>query len=56
MSGEFDDYTCSNALPYVCEVSPDACLANPDKYDPGQCGCAKPDTDANGDGFAECGS
>ncbi|HKP63526.1 MAG TPA: C-type lectin domain-containing protein, partial [Polyangiales bacterium] len=53
-SGQFDDTVCSNSLPYVCEVIPDACTSDATKVDPGQCGCGVPDTDGDGDGFANC--
>lgn len=32
----------------------DCCLDNPDKTDPGQCGCDLPDTDRDADGTADC--
>ena len=32
----------------------DLCAADPDKVDPGQCGCGLPDTDADSDGTADC--
>lgn len=53
-TGELDDFTCSTPNPYVCQVSPDLCPNSASKYDPGQCGCGKADTDSNGDGFADC--
>jgi hypothetical protein len=53
-TGRLHDRTCERAQPFVCEVMPDLCPDNPDKLDPGQCGCASPDTDADSDGFAEC--
>jgi hypothetical protein len=36
-----------------CEVD-DCCSDNPDKTEPGQCGCDLPDTDTDGDGTADC--
>jgi endonuclease/exonuclease/phosphatase family metal-dependent hydrolase len=32
----------------------DGCPSDPDKSDPGQCGCGNPDTDTDGDGVADC--
>jgi endonuclease/exonuclease/phosphatase family metal-dependent hydrolase len=32
----------------------DACPADPDKAELGQCGCGAPDTDSDGDGTADC--
>jgi parallel beta-helix repeat protein len=32
----------------------DGCPDDPDKVDPGQCGCGNPDTDSDGDGTADC--
>jgi hypothetical protein len=37
----------------LCEVI-DLCPDDPDKTDPGQCGCGIPDTDSDGDGVADC--
>ncbi len=53
-TGQFDDAVCTNALPFVCEVIPDACPSDASKVDPGQCGCDVPDTDTDGDGYANC--
>jgi hypothetical protein len=32
----------------------DGCPLDPNKIDPGQCGCGIPDTDGDGDGIADC--
>jgi hypothetical protein len=32
----------------------DACPDDPNKVDPGVCGCGEPDTDSDGDGVADC--
>ncbi|HEX7478112.1 MAG TPA: C-type lectin domain-containing protein [Polyangiales bacterium] len=53
-AGQLDDTVCTATKPFVCELSPDACPSDPAKYDPGQCGCGSPDTDADKDGFAVC--
>lgn len=33
---------------------PDACPLDPDKFDPGVCGCGVPDVDTDGDGVLDC--
>ncbi|MFG6687078.1 T9SS type A sorting domain-containing protein, partial [Mariniflexile sp. HNIBRBA6329] len=49
--------TCDNSIDSDgdgtndCE---DLCPANPNKTDPGVCGCGTPDTDSDGDGVADC--
>lgn len=53
-AGAWATGACTSLLPYVCEVVPDSCPTDPMKLDPGQCGCNQPDTDADGDGVAEC--
>ena len=53
-NGGMDDLACSTAQPFVCEVSADLCPDDPNKADPGQCGCGRPDADTDGDGFANC--
>jgi hypothetical protein len=32
----------------------DCCPGNPDKDDPGECGCDTPETDTDGDGTPDC--
>jgi hypothetical protein len=54
VDGSWRDADCAAQQAFVCEVSPDECPDDPDKYDPGQCGCDNPDTDEDGDGFAVC--
>jgi hypothetical protein len=46
--------TCTSTLPFICEEGPDQCPSDPNKIDPGQCGCGSPDTDVDSDGFAVC--
>mmetsp|Transcript_18440 Transcript_18440/g.26795 ORF Transcript_18440/g.26795 Transcript_18440/m.26795 type:complete len:1037 (-) Transcript_18440:65-3175(-) len=46
----YDDF-CTTTKPYVCE---DSCPASNIKGSPGICGCQEYDTDANGDGIADC--
>jgi hypothetical protein len=41
--------------PKSCDVNHDACPSDPNKTDPGICGCGIPDTDSDGDGTANCG-
>lgn len=47
------DVDCRHRFDFVCEVI-DRCPFDPDKNDPGQCGCHRPDTDRDGDGVADC--
>ncbi len=35
--------------------SPDGCPSDPNKTEPGLCGCGTPDTDTDGDDFVDCG-
>jgi hypothetical protein len=37
-----------------CESGGDCCPLDPQKTDPGQCGCGVPDTDTDADGTADC--
>ena len=53
-NGGMDDLICSTTQPYVCEVSMDLCPDDPEKTDPGQCGCGRRDVDTNMDGLADC--
>ncbi|HRE88688.1 MAG TPA: hypothetical protein PK095_06055 [Myxococcota bacterium] len=48
------DATCVN-LPGTYECIVDDCPSDPDKTEPGVCGCGAPETDANQDGLADCG-
>ena len=38
----------------VCVTTVDQCPADPNKVDPGDCGCGRPDTDSDGDEQADC--
>jgi hypothetical protein len=51
--GKWLSARCDQPRPYVCKDL-DRCPLNPDKLLPGQCGCAAPDTDTDGDGAADC--
>ncbi|MBN1656541.1 MAG: C-type lectin domain-containing protein [Deltaproteobacteria bacterium] len=53
-AGSWNDADCDDAWHFVCEVSPDLCPDDDEKYDPGQCGCGEPDEDSDLDGFADC--
>jgi hypothetical protein len=53
-NAEMDDLACSTPQPFICELGPDRCPEDPEKFQPGQCGCGNDDTDANANGFAEC--
>ena len=44
---------CEQPSGYVA-ISGDACPTDPDKLDPGICGCGIPDTDTDNDGAADC--
>lgn len=48
------DATCVN-LPGTYACITDDCPSDPDKTEPGVCGCGEPETDANQDGIADCG-
>jgi hypothetical protein len=50
--GKWSDENCGLLLNFVCEG--DLCANDPNKTDPGQCGCGVPDTDTDGDGTANC--
>ena len=47
--GESHIFTYSRAI-FIWECCPN----DPDKTDPGQCGCGEPDIDSNGDGVSDC--
>jgi hypothetical protein len=32
----------------------DGCMNDPNKYEPGECGCGEPDVDSDGDGLLDC--
>jgi hypothetical protein len=53
-SGLMDGLDCAQALPFVCEISPDLCPEDPVKYNPGQCGCGALETDSDANGYADC--
>ncbi len=44
---------CEQPVGYVT-ISGDACPDDPNKLDPGACGCGVADTDSDGDGVADC--
>jgi hypothetical protein len=52
-TGKWSDESCSGSREYVCEADNDQCPGVA-KTSPGQCGCAVPDTDGDGDGTADC--
>jgi hypothetical protein len=53
-NGSWSDDQCSSQHDFVCEVQPDLCPTDDDKFLPGQCGCGIADTDGDGDGTANC--
>jgi hypothetical protein len=45
----------SNSLLYLCDKNTiDQCPSDPNKTEPGQCGCGVADTDSDSDGVADC--
>jgi hypothetical protein len=55
--GRVDALNAVNAIDSDGDGTPDGqdgCPADPNKTDPGQCGCGHPDTDTDGDGVADC--
>jgi hypothetical protein len=52
--GLWNDQPCTAAFDFVCEVQADLCPSDPNKANPGQCGCGVADTDTDGDGTANC--
>ena len=62
IDNDFDDVV-DNAVGNLCEVGKtcvdgacviDLCPDDPEKSDPGECGCGRLDTDADSDGTADC--
>ena len=53
-TGLLDDLSCTREQPFVCERYKDLCPDDPNKFDPGQCGCGVKDTDSDRDGYADC--
>ncbi len=53
-NGLWNDQPCSSTHAFVCEVQLDLCPSDPNKVNPGQCGCGMPDTDTDGDRTADC--
>lgn len=51
--GKWMDDRCSATEQFVCEAADD-CPSDPNKFQPGQCGCGVADTDHDGDGVASC--
>ena len=52
-----DGVRCDNGGQCVggeCVTTVDQCPADPNKSDPGDCGCGRLDTDSDGDGSADC--
>ena len=52
-SGNWNDQPCTSTRPFVCETASDLCPSDP-KTAPGQCGCATPDVDTDGDHTMDC--
>ena len=51
------DFVASDVLEYILagpDETTDACPDDPDKTEPGICGCGVPDTDSDGDGAPDC--
>jgi hypothetical protein len=52
--GTWNDQSCTLTKGYVCESSSDLCPAETAKTQPGECGCATPDIDSDGDAVSDC--
>jgi len=44
----------NDGQPDTCDAPPDYCPDDPEKTDPGQCGCGVPDTDSDNDIYPDC--
>jgi hypothetical protein len=58
-SGDSRSLLTVNAFMFACNqfdasLSSDACPSDPNKTQPGQCGCGELETDTDGDGIADC--
>jgi hypothetical protein len=53
-NGDWKADSCSNHEEYVCEQVTDNCPSDPEKSEPGTCGCGTPDIDSDGDGIVDC--
>ncbi len=51
--GDWWDDDCDETEQYICELS-DQCPDDPDKTEPGACGCSVPDVDSDSDGLFDC--
>ena len=48
------DYVNLNKLTFISNTPVDNCPSDPNKTEPGICGCGVPDTDTDGDGVEDC--
>jgi RHS repeat-associated protein len=52
--GDWLDDGCNDTERYVCESGTDVCPSDPQKVEPGACGCGVADTDSDHDGVPDC--
>ncbi len=48
------EFQSGDVITYIIVDPDDACPDDPDKYEPGACGCGQPDLDSNANGTADC--
>lgn len=53
-TGDWRDIDCASSYDYVCEQNADLCPADPNKTEPGICGCGVPDDDDDLDLVPNC--
>jgi len=51
---DLSDQNIADLVAFLGNTTGDACPNDPNKVEPGQCGCGVADTDSDGDGVADC--